>query len=105
MAEAMRHRSVPQLPGSQIAPADGRLDCGDAKRDLGWRPVADGETFRRLGIDVHGKGVRGTAVKAWRMAGYFVNFFCALGLAGFIPRPRAGGHHWFGTCIEISWIS
>jgi hypothetical protein len=82
-----------------------RLDCGDAKRDLGWRPVADGETFRRLGIDVHGKGVRGTAVKAWRMAGYFVNFFCALGLAGFIPRPRAGGRHWFGTCIEISWIS
>lgn len=32
-----------------------RFDCGDAKRDLGWRPVADGETFRRLGIDVYGK--------------------------------------------------
>ena len=31
------------------------FDCGDAKRDPGRRPMADRETFRRLGIDVSGK--------------------------------------------------
>ncbi len=31
------------------------------------------------------------------MAGYFVYAFCALGLAGFVPRPRAGGHPWLGA--------
>ncbi len=31
------------------------------------------------------------------MAGYFVYAFCALGLAGFVPRPRAGGQPWLGA--------
>ncbi|MCH7775357.1 MAG: hypothetical protein IH878_02290 [Gemmatimonadetes bacterium] len=31
------------------------------------------------------------------MAGYCVYAFCALGLAGFVPRPRAGGHPWLGA--------
>ena len=31
------------------------------------------------------------------MAGYCVYAFCALGLAGFVPRPRAGGHAWLGA--------
>ncbi len=31
------------------------------------------------------------------MAGYFVYAFCALGLAGFVPRPRGGGHGWLGA--------
>ena len=31
------------------------------------------------------------------MAGYFVYAFCALGLAGFVPRPRGGGHGWLGV--------
>lgn len=30
-----------------------RFDCSDAKRDLGWTPVADREEFRRLAILVH----------------------------------------------------
>jgi len=30
-----------------------RFDCSDAKRDLGWRPVADHATFARLAIAVH----------------------------------------------------
>ena len=31
------------------------------------------------------------------MAGYFVYAFCALGLAGFVPRPRGAGHGWLGA--------
>ncbi len=31
------------------------------------------------------------------MAGSFVYAFCTLGLAGFAPRPRAGGHPWLGV--------
>jgi nucleoside-diphosphate-sugar epimerase len=30
-----------------------RFDCGDAKRDLGWQPVADPVTFRARAIEVH----------------------------------------------------
>lgn len=30
-----------------------RFDCSDAKRDLGWQPVADPATFGRLAIAVH----------------------------------------------------
>jgi nucleoside-diphosphate-sugar epimerase/predicted dehydrogenase len=30
-----------------------RLDCADAVRDLGWRPVADAERFRARAIEVH----------------------------------------------------
>jgi predicted dehydrogenase/nucleoside-diphosphate-sugar epimerase len=29
------------------------FDCADAKRDLGWRPVADAAEFRARAIDVH----------------------------------------------------
>jgi hypothetical protein len=29
------------------------FDCADAKRDLGWRPVADAAGFRARAIDVH----------------------------------------------------
>lgn len=31
----------------------GAFDCGDAKRDLGWQPVGDPETFRRRAVLVH----------------------------------------------------
>src|SRR5208282_3473070 len=30
-----------------------RFDCSDAKRDLGWRPVADAAVFRARAIEVH----------------------------------------------------
>jgi nucleoside-diphosphate-sugar epimerase len=30
-----------------------QLDCSDAKRDLGWRPLTDRETFIRKAIGVH----------------------------------------------------
>ncbi|HTS93228.1 MAG TPA: NAD-dependent epimerase/dehydratase family protein [Stellaceae bacterium] len=30
-----------------------QLDCADAKRDLGWRPIADRATFVRDAIEVH----------------------------------------------------
>jgi hypothetical protein len=33
-----------------------RFDCADAKRDLGWRPVADAAVFRARAIDVHRSG-------------------------------------------------
>lgn len=33
---------------------EARFDCSDAKRDLGWAPVADPEVFARLAIEVHG---------------------------------------------------
>jgi hypothetical protein len=29
------------------------FDCDDAKRDLGWRPVADESEFLRLAIGAH----------------------------------------------------
>lgn len=32
-----------------------QFDCSDAKRDLGWRPVADRDTFVREAIAVHGR--------------------------------------------------
>ena len=33
-----------------------RFDCGDARRDLGWKPVAEAEVFRRRAILVHAPG-------------------------------------------------
>ncbi len=37
------------------------------------------------------------------MAGYVVYFFCALGLAGFVPRPRASDHHWLGARLFVGF--
>ena len=31
------------------------FDCSDAKRDLGWRPVAEREEFLRRGVRVYGE--------------------------------------------------
>jgi nucleoside-diphosphate-sugar epimerase len=36
----------------------GRFDNQEIKQDLGWRPVADRETFIREGIEVHRKADR-----------------------------------------------
>ncbi len=32
-----------------------RIDCADAKRDLGWQPVSDRAVFIREAVDVHGR--------------------------------------------------
>jgi predicted dehydrogenase/nucleoside-diphosphate-sugar epimerase len=51
-------RKVP-LPSRRELVSRGLLatfDCGDAKRDLGWCPVADPVEFARQAIAVHGRG-------------------------------------------------
>ena len=43
----------PQLRDFRSRAMTARFDCGDAKRDLGWRPEADRAAFVARAIDVH----------------------------------------------------
>lgn len=50
-------RAVP-LPSRRELVSRGleaRFDCSDAKRDLGWQPVADAAEFARQAVAVHGR--------------------------------------------------
>lgn len=52
---AGRKDAPPSLRDLRSRGMPAHFDCADAKRDLGWRPVADREEFLRRAIEVHGQ--------------------------------------------------
>jgi predicted dehydrogenase/nucleoside-diphosphate-sugar epimerase len=53
---AGRRDPLPSFRDLKSRGLDAVFDCGDAMRDLAWRPVSDRDEFLRRGVQIHGNG-------------------------------------------------